>query len=493
MNPNRTPRWVHIQIFWAIASLAGCRVENRILEATPAEPSLQFLSWAAPADAQPINTMDLDAYGEAVRIVTPSRPTALAGYGGAQRRLFPPRLYTKGQSTVFCKPYRTVDSPPRLKLSVYSGVGQEGRTALIFVNVDLVAVSQDVSQWLLNTARDVLGDAVELGQAHVHVTATHNHSGPAGLSLSPFWTAFACDSPQQFYRQEFEDAFRSALREAWENPVAIRALRTVRTEIDGFNESRIPTIKPSTTTLLWLPLEAGSGQPAGCQFSFPVHSTLKGPDSLALGRDLAGLLEDDLAEDLNLRNCFFLNGAAGNARARLSGLEPETYADNLAQTIATRAQTSTESTPQDPQNTALIREHTRITFGALKLELPRPSVNFSACGLDGLAPLISAKILDTIPRTTKAGWVRMGNDLTLLLPGELVSTAGEALTALLKEEDPTVNQVSYVTTANDYTGYVLRPEDYDGKSLEACSSLFGSGHLGSLMKALSKTVKATHQ
>lgn len=467
-------------------ALLGCRVESRVLELTPARQNRLTLSWDEAANAQTAQDMTLESYGESVRTIVPSKPTSLAGYGGVQRRLMPPRLTAGGKPTVFCKPYRSVESPPRLKVSIYSGSGQAGRTALILVNLDLVAVTQDVSQWLLDTARSVLADAIELGQAHLQVTATHTHSGPAGLSLSPFWTAFACDTPQDFYRQEVEEAFRSALLEAWNNPIALRALRSVRTEISGFNESRISSLAPSTTTHLWLPLEADTGQPVGCLFSYPVHSTLKGPDSLALDRDLAGLLEDNLAGALKLKNCFFWNGAAGNARARLNGKTPQDYAQSLTELIASRTKPAAEATePASTENTQ-IRDHTQLSFGALKLQLPRARMNLDACRLDGLAGFVSAKILDDIPRTTKAAWVRMDNDLTLFLPGEIVSNASAALSERLKEAEPTLDQIAFVTTANDYTGYVLRPNDYADHSLEACSSLFGSEHLDTLMKTISR-------
>lgn len=474
-------------------ALFGCRVESRVLELTPSRQRPLTLSWNEGATAQAPQDMTLESYGESVRTILPSKPTSLAGYGGIQRRLLPPRLNTGDKPTVFCKPYRTVESPPRLKVSVYSGSGRAGPTALILVNLDVVAVTQDVSQWLLDTARAVLGDTIELGQAHLQVTATHTHSGPAGLSLSPFWTAFACDTPQEFYREEVEATFRSALREAWDNPIALRALRTVRTEIAGFNESRISSLTPSTTTHLWLPLEASSGEPVGCLFSYPVHSTLKGPDSLALDRDLAGLLEDSLAEELNLKNCFFWNGAAGNARARLNGKTPQDYARSLTNRIASRTRAASDANETPPTEPTQIRDQTHLSFQAIKLQLPRARMNFNACRLDGLAGLLSPKILDDFPRITKIAWVRMDNDLTLFLPGEIVSNASAALSEKLKEADPTLDQITFVTTANDYTGYVLRPTDYDGHSLEACSSLFGSEHLNKILKTLVKSIRTEHQ
>jgi hypothetical protein len=497
----------------ASALLVGsCRIEKRLVEVGVREASsarFRFESDGEGLNGQAFGWSKAVRYAQTSVSITPSQPGSLAGFGGLGRRLFPPRLYPGTEPTVYCRPYKDVESEPRMKLVLLEGVADmpsgsalEGedsengdRRLFLIINLDLVAVTQDVTQWLLDEANQFLteqGGFVELSHASFQVTATHTHSGPSGLSLSPLWGAFACDSYQSSYRAEIRASLRQGLALAIADLADISSLTVHHAEIAGLNTSRFKGMGVDTDAFLLL-ARTQDGAISGCQFSYPVHSTYFGPNSLRLSRDLAGWLEGAMTETLgrivrSAAECFFLNGLSGNATANYEGRNADDYSQLVASQMGERA--SPVIRIEDTDSRSGDQAAGRVSYAAVSYDLPPAAFNFGACNAEAASGVVSLPFLETLPRSTKLAALRLTDDFILFAPGELVFEAGELLRQRIRDSLGSEIRVSLVTTANDYSGYVLPANKYDEKALESCSSLYGKGHIGSVDQGLSDLIRA---
>jgi hypothetical protein len=508
--------------FSSLVALMSCRVEPRVLDVSkreeqsarfrfdPSEEGFQgpAVRWSTAQQTQ---------VGQSSLPITPARPGSLAGYGGFDRRLFPPRLYPGSEPTVFCRPYEETESEPRVKATVLSGnlSGQEppsdeGRRLYVLLSFDLVAVTQDVTQALLDETNGLMVELglSPLGQASFQVSATHTHSGPAGLALSPLWSAFACDSYQPSYRRLVLAAARQAIAQAVKDLRPVQPVTVYRATIDGWNNSRFAGMEVDRSAFGVLAVD-GAKQVAGCLFSYPVHSTFYGPDSLRLSRDIAGWLEDEFSAGLSRLasardaalpqgpSCSFVNGASGNATARLDGRTKEAYASGLVNEILTRVEpsvagalaeagSSTAGSEGVSDAATAITAATAISYAAVAYPLPKPNINFSACGAALAEPFLSLPILDVLPSETKLSALRLGDDVLIFVPAELVFEAAQVLRGDAQEVLGQNARIHFVTTANDYSGYVVPSSRMGAKEIESCSSLFGGGHLEALRQALKR-------
>lgn len=452
----------------------GCRIEKRIVEVTLDLPEQQGFSFAPDSpgmSGEAVRWEGVEAFGHASRAITPSQASSLAGYGGLGRRLLPPRLTRGADPSVFCRPFEDVDGEPRVKVAFLRGQSGAGKNdGFILVSFDLVAVTQDLTQSLLIAAQDELGVEFDLGHGNFQVTATHTHSGPSALSTSPIWGAFACDSYRREYRLEVLKAFREALSEAKNSAIDDVEVKIRETRVDGDVESRYSAM-PVEDRVSVITFEKADRM-TGCLFIYAAHSTYYGPNSLTLSSDLAGRLERSFADQLGVEDCFFLNGVGGNAVARYGGRTVDEYSNQVAGRVARDIQ----------DNRSPVTEGS-LSYSAIAYGLPKARINFSACGADFAESFVSLPILDELPRQTKLAMLEIGQFIFVFVPAELVKFAGESLEQEILSEQGEEKFVRFITTSNDYGGYVLPGSLYAKPALEACSSLYGAGHLDALKMA----------
>jgi hypothetical protein len=483
LGPRLGLRVALVSVFvLTVAAVFACRVEKRVTEIGDGDEqnlSFRFLGSEAGMNGIPARGWTIKRFGQGASKITPAERSALAGFGGLGRRLLPPRLYRGDEPTVFCRPFDKIESEPRIKVALFQG--DAGVTAAetdspekyAIVSLDLVAVTQDLSQWLLDYLRSDQNDknGSDWNLANVQFVATHTHSGPAGLSRSPLWGAFACDSFRSGYRQRVGEALREAMAAARSSMQDVNSVTLHKATIPSMNRTRLDGMGVNSEVVLWAPRDA-SGKILGCQFSVPVHSTYYGPTSLKLSTDLAGWLEAAMAKRLGVSDCYFMNGASGNARAELAGKPPEEYAAEVAEQFAAQAVPSVEQNgaPPDTQISGAIR------YATLSYNLPAADINFGACGAEQVEKIVSLPILKALPRTTKLAMLAVGKNLTVFIPGEIVFDVSVSLERKVREKITDVESVSFVTTANDYGGYILPKQWYERRSLEGCSSIHGPRH-----------------
>jgi hypothetical protein len=400
----------------------------------------------------------------------PPRPTSLAGFGGAARRLLAPNYAGADGFFTYCVPYENIDLAPRAKVLLWQGKDASGRDeAFALVAIDVVAVPSDVARKLVARLSEAY-PRLRLDHGNVQIVASHTHAGPAGLTENPFWGAFACDRYSQelweFFEARVLQAFRLAVAD--KKPVVSAARRTAN--IPGLNKSRFKGMEVDSRLLTMSfsgavdPLVT-SGQPTSrqgipCLQVFAVHPTFFGQNRLTLSSDAVGHAERELALVNRGSPCVFLNGAVGNADATADdGIED--WAQRFAE-IAFNPATGDWSDAGDT-----------IEFGARVIDLPTPKPNLKACGVPPIDALVSARILENLPPRTKVSFARIGRTLLAFYPGEPVRTVSLALEKAILAKRPDVDVVQVLGVSNDYLGYVVDSDAFNEKALESCSTLYG--------------------
>lgn len=436
---------------WLVVTMAcGCRAE-------PVEPPLAASRFAGPPLAETTHTVlqDFHAACHSSEIV-PEVPVPLAGFGGIHRRLVPPLMSNVGHGPVFQAPFESVGVPPRVKVCVFRG-GEA--PAAILVSLDLVATTSDLTSLVGFRARQALGLS---SRSPVIVSATHTHSGPAGLWEDSVFSTFAGDELIPWYRAEVLDAVAETARLAQASldsvPTASTGLRL--SSSPGLVRSRIAGMD-SEGTQLRVVFGAGGTNPSGCLGVLAAHSTLVGQSELSLSADLAGHVEQALQSDSKAGTCLFLPGALGNADAALeNGEKADEYASRVADTMNDQATLVVEKTISSLQ------------AGTLMAELPSPRINERGCELPHANALVSAPLVTGRARRIQLGYMSFQDVLLVFLPGEPVETIAREIAQAVKSAFPALAHVQIISVANDYIGYLVDERTYGQATLESCSSLY---------------------
>lgn len=413
--------------------------------------------------------------------IEPPRPTSLAGFGGAARRLLPPNFAGGDRFFTYCLPYESVDLAPRVKVMLWQGEdSQKKLDTFALIAVDVVAVPSDVTRKIVAFLANQ-HPTLRLDHGNVQVVASHTHAGPAGLTENPFWSVFACDRYSQAYWAIFEERVTKAFAKALSTtrPITDAARRT--TLLPGFNRSRFKGMEVDSRllSLSFAQKESAnlpkSRQGAPCVQVFAAHPTFFGQTSLTLSSDLVGHVERELDRVNQGFPCVFLNGAVGNADAK-AGDNLDDYAGRFAE-IAFNPE---KGTWQDAG--------TGLEFGAHILDLPTPKPNLKACGVPPIDAFVSARILGNLPPRTKIAYARLGTTLFVFYPGEPVKTVSDALQTSILAARKDVDVVQVLGVSNDYLGYVVDSDDFSTETLESCSTLYGRRIADTLRAALVELV-----
>lgn len=409
------------------------------------------------------------AFGMGFSSLEPPRPTSLAGFGGGGRRALPPNPSGMDGFFTYCLPYKSVDLAPRAKVLLWQGRARGGATrALALVSLDIVASPADVSRKIVS-ALAARWPKLGLDHASVQVVASHTHSGPAGLTENPFWSVFACDRYSRRLWDHFEarvvEAFAAALKDA--APLADTGATRRSAALPGFNKSRFEGMAVDDRLLSFRFPRAResavgpSGRGAPCVQIFAAHPTWFGAGDLVLSSDVVGHAERELTE-VNLGTpCVFLNGAVGNA-----DIKHDAGLDDWAQRFAELAVAGDALGPWKPVGQ-------EIEFGARVIELPDTKINLKACKVPPIDALVSARILANLPPRTKVAYARLGGTMFLFFPGEAVATVSRALEKAVLAVRKDVDVVQVLSVSNDYLGYVVDSDNFNARTLESCSTLYG--------------------
>lgn len=408
--------------------------------------------------------------GAAVLNYIPPQPTALAGFGSISRRLVPP-VFNSDSSISFCREYKTVQNPPRVKAAVLNIDNQtpDNKEKVFFISLDLVAVPMDLSKKVMRTIDDIFGS----GTASIHntfITATHTHSGPAGLTESPLWSSFICDSYDESLTENYLSVVKSALEQASSSTRPVSRVKSQIYNASNYLHSRIKSMQPDSQVSVLRFADDNNESPLAF-LQMAVHPTTLGTKSLTLSADLVTPLEQYFASELSIEKVFLMQTQVGNMESLKSGASNDAWALALANDFKVKSE-SIES------------ENLNFSTAAKIISLPSKSINWNGCDAAAAKFAVSLPILDLLPSLVPVAKIRIGEQTQLFLPGEWTVNAAQQVIELFSKESQNTSNTRVFSLAYDYTGYHIDREHYDQSSIESCSSLYGKNGLEQIKTAI---------
>lgn len=389
--------------------------------------------------------------------LVPQHPVPLAGFGGIHRRLIPPSMGNIGSGAVFQAPYESIDTViPRVKVCLVASDANLGRIQTALLSLDVVATTPDLTKTLVSAVRNT---AHMSANAPVMISASHTHSGPAGLWRDPLFATFAGDIFLPDLVSLVVESVRKATEQARLNLSSSQPLHLTASIHDKLANSRIAGLGVDTRISVGV---ANGTSPAACFFVAAAHPTMVGQDKLILSADLAGALERSMEEKYGATTCLFLPGPLGNADASLQNSETR---EEFSARIATET--------QEPERLVHEEEVLSLRVSLVPFSLPKPAINASACNVGVAAKTLSAPLLANRSRTSVVGIWRTGTSVIAFVPGEPTWPVAQAIQTAVQIAAPDIEHVQIVATANDYLGYFVEMPTYGEKSLESCSTLYG--------------------
>ncbi|MBX9703374.1 MAG: hypothetical protein K2X39_04400, partial [Silvanigrellaceae bacterium] len=140
-----------------------------------------------------------------------------------------------------------------------------------------------------------------------------------------------------------------------------------------------------------------------------------------------------------------------------------------------------------------------FTYSTSFIELPQAKINYAGCGMKEketatklIKNLVSIDFRDLTPRFTKLAWFSLEDNYFFLVPGEPLMDFKLRFESRLKAEFPEMQNVTLISVANDYLGYMMMPENYSEQSLETCSTFFGSSLSETIIDGFINMLKEKH-
>lgn len=395
--------------------------------------------------------------GAASSAFIPEKPVSLSGFGGIGRRFFPP-LFPAGGNTAFCRPYERVENPPMIRAAVFGTRRENGSAEKLFlISVDLVAVTSDLTRKIHEQIKTLVPDS-EPSATNTIVVATHTHSGPAGISEHPLWSAFVCDR----FNPNLTNTYLSTLSETLKT--ALRSSENIESiEVQSVNQpelfkSRFKDMQPASDITL-TSFKSASGAVPLSLLQLAAHPVFFGPRDLVLSSDLVSPVESAVKNSAGAQNVFLLQTTVGNMNAQLSGNSPSDWAGKVSESLKAGSKQSFANL--------------EITASAGEVRLGEPVVNWQACDLNLTQHVVSLPLLKSLPRTAPYSLWSFARTKHLFLSGEWTTAAEAKIKEDLKDAPINASDLKIFSLAHDYTAYHVTKNDYGKKELESCSSLFG--------------------
>ncbi len=302
--------------------------------------------------------------------------------GAAKRCVTPPTwvpyLTSSGNGT--CEPFDGVHDD----LYARALVLDDGRRSIAVLSVDAVGYDNAIlgpDRNFTAELRSLIANRTGLAPEGVMLTATHSHSTPETLGLTPFRET---EGIQDWLEGHLE-TLASTVTEAWVKRTAVRAYAGV-TQVPGVARHRrirlkdgtlnrageLPPLEAAAGTwavdeaLAVLYLEALNGQPQAVMVNYsahPVVAMLLPPVSA----DYPGALTASVEAGLNDATCLFVNGACGN----VNSIHVTTGFDDVSRIGRTLGRAALDEIARLKKGAPLCS--TRVDYETDRLELdPRP-------------------------------------------------------------------------------------------------------------------------
>ncbi|WP_161597699.1 neutral/alkaline non-lysosomal ceramidase N-terminal domain-containing protein [Fluviispira multicolorata] len=423
--------------------------------------------------------------GFAARTIVPINPTSLTGFGAPMRRLLPPDMTNIGNGATYCKPYTSIDKQPRVKAMLISGINNANKIGYyLLISYDVIAIPTDFNIKMMAQLKTTFPN-LNLDQTNVQFVATHTHSGSAGLTENPFWAAAVCDRFNPGLYNTVTATTLQTVGDAYTNLSTPNAVDITNDQISGYNYSRFDGMQVDTN-VYYMNFKDSGANSLGCFIAYSVHPTWYGIDDLVFSSDLAGYLENELQSVTGSKTCIFFNSTVGNASAVPLG-DKNTYATGFIQEVLNKKVVGSTIPNQ-------------FQYGNLFIHLPNFKLNFAGCGLDihGLPQsfidaVFSVKSSSVTNNITKIAWFNIKGTYFFLFPGEPLYDVKIDFQTQLNKLFPGIQSYFFLSTSNDYIGYIMNSSNYTEKSMETCSTLHGPDTSSVVITGFMNALKAAGQ
>ncbi len=328
--------------------------------------------------------------------------------------------------------------------------------------------------------------------------ANHSHAGPGHLVDFVIGSLLA-DEYNQVYFDRVMGSIADVVVEALEaEAVPLRFGHSVLENVQMHSDRRCENPEHSDDSFGLLRFErADGGGPMAAIVNYSLHGTVFSPSHGSLSGDAPRFVELKVSETLGGIPVLFAQSWAGDMapadpRAKYEDpdrpVAPHPHLDRLEAIGRSAAKTVLDawedmSLEEDPELDLLIRS---LPFAIELLDYEPGEFEYefggafcggtgSFCEEDNRTPDMTKCL--PVPEAatlvqTRLTALRIGDAAIVTLPGEPLTTLGTYLVAKVKELEP-VREAYLFGYAQDYTGYLLLPEDWYLGGYEAASNLWG--------------------
>lgn len=327
-------------------------------------------------------------------------------------------------------------------------VEQGGRRAAIVV-LDIVISRPELRSGLDAWAK---ANAVDL----LSVVASHTHSGPGGYLEGWLAERLTGGRTVEGRSADLIEAARKALDRALGDRRGV-SVATARVPIDLAVNRRDPDGAAANKIRL-LRLSHPNGDIV--MVSYPMHPTVLPPRSKLYSADYPAVVDRELKAQ-GLRTLYLPAGLGDQAPPdRLRGESRAEHLDRVGEALALATLESQQALRFEPLRSVRVRES---VFALPPLKARR------FCALWWLRPFASGSLSRFLSESVPIQILELNQIRLALLPLEPSLALAQEVRATWPAGEPTF----VVSHANDWTGYALTPDEYDGGGYEACLSFHG--------------------
>ena len=330
-----------------------------------------------------------------------------------------------------------------------------GELKLVLISLEVLAVTNELSE----AVNEAIRLKLPLNDNQIMLTATHTHSGPGGLGLL-FWERLAAGP---FNRDYFEWVVKRIAEGVIMANKALKpsTLSSVRLDAGDLVVNRIKSEGPSDSELQVLIFESIGESQTTYLVNFTAHPTVLRSHNRLVSGDFPGALSRALEEDEGSIALYTTGGGADQKARPPEGPNVYERTEAMGRLLAKRILESTKKkAPQD-----------RVALSSAKIVLPLPPPQPKVGVKRRLPAWIGRLLLDD---KTSLQFFKI-NALTLIgIPGDIASEISLDWKERAREQG---KDITVISLANDYIGYIM-PSFYYDKPVHESAMSFNGPYMG---------------
>lgn len=334
---------------------------------------------------------------------------------------------------------------------------RQGERRFILVSADIMVIHPFLGRRVLERVRQV--EPIEADE--LLLVAAHTHSGPGG-----YWRGALAEQSVGPYDERVLDFLVEQLAgvaiEAWDRLAPARV---------GMGSRAMPlTVKnraykrgPENPQLGLLRFEALDGSFSVDVVNYAAHPTILLRGNALYSGDYPALMAAEL--DGPRRTMIFIPGSIGDSKPSFDGVrDPEVRASSIARHLVTRGVATIEVRWLDP----VVVES--FEFGIVMPQLQPRLWRSSLLGSWALRPWLAARLF---PEDLNRGVVQVLRIGPVAIVGAPADLASSLALPLIESARSRGVELLFVSMAEQWIGYLMRHEEYEGIDYKATSQFHG--------------------